>query len=225
MASNDYKMVFEFKIIVKLSLLCAMRSSGFVKLPSERTLQDYTHYFTHRTGFQGDVDKQLASEINQLSLSDAKKFVALSFDEMKIKEGLVYNKHSGEIIGYTDFGDINDELLQLERKLKDPLPIAKYILVFMVRGIFFHLQFPFAHFTTRGITGESLYPLVWEAVRRLEALGLKVISVTSAGASPNRKFFRMHYDKKDPSTFIHKAVNPFAEDQRWLYFFPTLHIS
>lgn len=89
----------------------------------------------------------------------------------------------------------------------------------MVHGIFFHLQFPFAHFATRGIAGESLYPLVWEAVRRLEALGLKVISATSDGASPNRKFFRMHYDKKDPSTFIHKAVNPFAEDQRWLYFF------
>ena len=97
--------------------------------------------------------------------------------------------------------------------MKDPPPIGKYILVFMVHGIFFHLQFPFAHFATRGIAGESLYPLVWEAVRRLEALGLKVISAKSDGASPNRKFFRMHYNKKDPSTFIHKAVNPFAEDQ------------
>ena len=131
-----HPMIIKWCLNLKLlssSAYYAMRSSGFVKLPSERTLRDYTHYFTHRTGFQDDVDKQLASEINQLSLSDAKKFVALSFDEMKIKEGLVYNKHSGEIIGYTDFGDINDELLQLERKLKDPLPIAKYILVFMVR--------------------------------------------------------------------------------------------
>ena len=143
---------------------------------------------------------------------------------MKIKEGLVYNKHSGEIIGYTDLGDINDELLQLERKLKDPPPIAKYILVFMVHGIFFHLQFPFAHFATRGITGESLYPLVWEAVRRLEALGLKVISATSDGASPNRKFFRMHYDQKDPSTFIHKASIHLLKINDGSTFFPTLHI-
>ena len=107
-----HPMIIKWCLNLKLSSSAyyAMRSSGFVKLPSERTLRDYTHYFTHRTGFQNDVDKQLASEINQLSLSDAKRFVALSFDEMKIKEGLVYNKHSGEIIGYTDLGGINDEL-------------------------------------------------------------------------------------------------------------------
>ncbi len=33
------------------------------------------------------------------SISENKRFVSLMLDEMKIKEGLVYNKHSGEMIG------------------------------------------------------------------------------------------------------------------------------
>ena len=37
----------------------AMRRSGFVKLPSERTLRDYTHLFKADTGIQDEVTKQL----------------------------------------------------------------------------------------------------------------------------------------------------------------------
>ena len=40
---------------------------------------------------------------------------------MKIKEGLVYNKYSGEIIGFTHLGDIN-ELMKLEQG--DHPPVA-----------------------------------------------------------------------------------------------------
>ena len=33
----------------------ALRTSGFVKLPSERTLRDYIHYFSNEPGFQQEV--------------------------------------------------------------------------------------------------------------------------------------------------------------------------
>jgi hypothetical protein len=78
----------------------ALRSSGFLKLPSERTLRDYTNYFDHKPGFQDEIDEQLISEI-PISLSGTRRCVALILDEMKIKEGLVYNKHTGEIIGFS----------------------------------------------------------------------------------------------------------------------------
>ena len=45
----------------------AMRDSGFVKLPSERTLRDY---FEVKTGFQDEVDEQLIQEISSLHLSE-----------------------------------------------------------------------------------------------------------------------------------------------------------
>ena len=64
----------------------------------------------------------------------------------------------------------------------------------MVRGIMFKLEFPLAHFGTRDAAGDILFPIVWEAIRRLEARELKVLCITADGASPNRKLFRMHED-------------------------------
>ena len=60
---------------------------------------------------------------------------------MKIKEGLVYNKHSGSIIGFTDLGDINNELMRPQQDGEHP-PIANHVLVLMVRGIFLDYNFP-----------------------------------------------------------------------------------
>ena len=72
-----------------------LRTSGFVKLPSEQTLYDYTHYFKLKTGFQDEVNSQLVEEIEKLNVKESQKFVGLLVDEMKEKEGLVYSKHSG----------------------------------------------------------------------------------------------------------------------------------
>lgn len=134
---------------------------------------------------------------------------------MKIKEGLVYNKYSGSIIGFTDLGDVNNELMRLQQDDEHP-PVASHVLVLMVRGIFFKLQFPYAHFGTEGITADILYPIVWEAVRLLEVDGFKVICVTADGDSANRKFFRMH--KISELLVPYKTKNPYAMDGRWLYF-------
>ena len=39
------------------------------------------------------------------------RYFALCWDEVKIKEGLVFDKHT---CGFTDLGDINNDLNQLE---------------------------------------------------------------------------------------------------------------
>ena len=39
-------------------------------------------------------------------------------DEMHIKEGLVYNKHTGELVGFVDIGDINNHLMQVNMSLQ-----------------------------------------------------------------------------------------------------------
>lgn len=196
----------------------ALRTSGFIKLPSERTLRDYTNYFANKPGFQHEVNQQLIDEVNLDVLPEERRYVALLIDEMKIKEGLVYNKYSGEMIGFTNLGDINDQLLRLEEGDSEHPPIATHILALMVRGILFKLEFPYAHFGTQGITAEILFPIVWEAVRLLESSGLKVLCITADGASPNRKFFRMHRSGSDPSSITYKTRNPYAKDNRWLFF-------
>ena len=160
-------------MLISSSAYRAMRSSGFVRLPSDRTLRDYTNYFENKTGFQDEVDQQLAKEVSSLRLPESRKFFGILLDEMKIKKGLVYNKHSGKIIGFTDLGDINDDLLRLEQEGEHP-DVAKYVLAVMVRGTLCELEFPYAHFGTRGITADLLFPIVDEAVYRLEARGLKL---------------------------------------------------
>lgn len=38
--------------------------------------------------------------------AEHRSFVGVLFDEVKIKEDLVYDKHSGEIVGYVNLGEI-----------------------------------------------------------------------------------------------------------------------
>ena len=53
-------------------------------------------------------------------------------------------------------------------------------LVGFTGGIFSNLQFPYAHFATQGATAAALYPLVWEAVQRLEYCGFNVIALQNS---------------------------------------------
>ena len=167
-----------------------------------------------------EVNQQLHKEAKLNDLQESRKFCAIVVDEMKIKENLIYDKFSGEIIGFTQLGEINNELLKLERDCKSDMdhpPLAKNLLVLMVRGIFFKLDFPYAHFASESATADILHPIIWEAVRQIESIGVKVISITADGASSNRRFFRMH--QTSPSSLTYKTRNPYAEDgKRWIYF-------
>ena len=198
----------------------ALRTSGFIQLPSERTLRDYTHFFKSAPGFHSDLNEQLKKEAVIESLPESQRFVALLIDEMKIKEDLVYDKYSGHVLGFISLGDLSDTVTRLEQGCDAEVlhpTLAKYILVLMVRGIFFRLEFPYAHFGTDGATADFLFPIIWEAIRQLEGIGFKVICVTGDGASPNRKFFRMHGEK---GNLIYKTHNPFADqkEKRSLFF-------
>ena len=75
----------------------ALRKSGCIVLPSQRTLRDYTHFATAVTGFSCDVDRQLidAAEVFTPTCPEWKKNVILLMDEMYIREDLVYDKFSG----------------------------------------------------------------------------------------------------------------------------------
>ena len=198
----------------------AMRSAGFIKLPSERTLRDYTHYFKSQPGFQREVIEELIREAKLDTLPEEQRYCGLIVDEMKVKESLVYDKYTGGVTGFTNVGKINDDLLQLERDCQaetGPAPVATHLLVLMVRGLLFKLNFPFAHFATTGVTADLLFPIVWESIRLLESIGLKVMCITADGASSNRKFFRMHRGPDDASP-TYKTRNPFAQEERFIYF-------
>lgn len=90
-----------------------------LKLPSSRTLRDYTHIYKPQIGFQKEVDEQLCREIQLDQLAEWQTSIGILFDEMKIREGLVYNKHSSEIVGFVNLGNINNELHEFEKLCSD----------------------------------------------------------------------------------------------------------
>ena len=194
----------------------ALRSAGLITLPSERTLRDYTHWIRAGTGFIPEVDSQLVKEAGISEEKD--RFVVLVWDEMKVHEDLVFDKNSCQLVGFTNLGEVNNQLdkfNQLCLSENEPKPeVASHMLLFMVRGMFSSLQFPYAHFATQGATAAALYPLVWEAVQRLEYCGFNVIAFCCDGASPNRAFYKMHGSTGE---LVYKTPNPFCDD-RDIYF-------
>ncbi len=73
---------------------------------------------------------------------------------------------------------MNDHLLALERSVVQDKPdkerLAKTMMVFMVRGLFTPLRFPYAQFPCGSVTGDLLFYPFWQAVYILERMGLKV---------------------------------------------------
>ncbi len=108
--------------------------------------RDYCNAIRPQVGFNSGVISELKQAVE--NFEGHQKFVCISFDEMKISEGLVFDKYSVKLIGFTDFGDgeINEACLQKEKTL------ATHALLFLVRGISSDLKFPLAYFATDGLT-------------------------------------------------------------------------
>ena len=131
----------------------------------------------------------------------------------------MFLKHSGNLIGFVNLGSVNDLLLKYESYLKSESDktspqLAKSMLVFMVRGLFTPLQFPYAQLPCKALSGDLIFTPFWEAASRLERIGFKVVSATADGASPNRTFF-LH----TTSATEYKTLNPFSAEERYIFFF------
>ncbi len=136
----------------------AVRESGIIKLPSERTLTDYTHWTTPHSGVQYEFVEQL-KEILEGELLSKPHNVSLSMDEMKIKNGLVFNKHSGQLTGFVDLGSVNADI---EKVLSDGIAktdktLADHAFVFLARAVFKPtIAIPVAHYFSTSLSGTCI---------------------------------------------------------------------
>ena len=117
--------------------------------------------FVHR-GFNPKVINELATKTE--SFSGPERFVTILFDEMKVQEDLVWDKNTGELIGFVHLGEISVNYATLQ----DCKKLATHVLVFLFKSIVNPLSYSFATFATT------------------------VIVATADGASSNRIFFRIH---------------------------------
>ncbi len=154
--------------------------------------------------------------MNYEQSSPSYKKVTIMMDEMKIKSGLVFNKS----VSY--LGDINRDLENLKVSLNDDdtttpkqPELADSMLVMMVRTIFNpSFTFPIAQYPTTSLSGEKIYPVMWDVIEALEINDIQVHAISCDGLSANRKFFRISMD-------IDKSLKiPFKIDSsRSVYFF------
>ena len=183
-------------MIIKFCLSLAAKSSsaykdlrynnktgtGVLVLPSLRTLRNYKNYIRPTRGFNPDIVNELAKKT--ASFSETERYVTILFDEMKIQENLVWDKHSDELIGFVDLGDINVNFATL----KNTQTLATHVLVFFVKSVVNPLSYSFPTFATDGIAAYQIMPIFWQPIKYLEKINLKVIAATADGASQIENF-------------------------------------
>ena len=87
----------------------------------------------------------------------------------------MFNKASRALVGFHDLGEVNNLLGDMKSGLKHPntrRPLAKVMLVFMVRGLFTTINAPYDQFAAATTKGVTLFPLFQQVVCRLTELGL-----------------------------------------------------
>ena len=160
----------------------ALRESGCVALPSQRTLRDYTHFVKAASGFSTAVDQQLMEAADIHTCEERDKYVVLI---LHIKQELVYDKQTGvlsilficfiilcytftlgALIGFVNLGEVNNHLIAYEQSILDEpsqQKLANSMMVIMVRGLFSQLEFPYVQFPCKAVTGdllESIQPIL-----------------------------------------------------------------
>ena len=192
-----------------------LRDSGALILPSERVLRDYKNYFKPKAGINKENVESLREKAS--SIRGPQRYVALVMDEMKIQSNLGFDKYSGNLICFIDLGDPMTNFANLQ---KDD-SMARHALAFLVRGLCTDVKHVIAYFFTGNVTSFQLMSIFWKVVSTLElSLNLWVCAAVNDGASPNRKFFRLHsklaVDLK--CDVVYKTPNLFAMS-RFIYFF------
>ena len=193
-----------------------LRDSGALVLPSERVRRDYKNYFKPKAGINKENVESLREKAS--SFSPRQRYIAIIMDEMKIQSNLVFDKVSGDLIGFIDLGDPMTNFACLT----DEDPVASHALAFLVRGLCTDLKHIIAYFFTGNVTSFQLMPLFWRTVSVLEmSLKLHVCAAVNDGASPNRKFFRLHSKmaKGMECDVVYKTPNIYAPSQ-FIFFFP-----
>ena len=155
----------------------------FFEITSCCYLEKYINFTDVTIGFNPDIITKLALESKIHEMEEKDRHVIIAFDEMQIKSNLVYHRGTGQLIGFSEMGDINEEFSYLQRTSAageneecdfTSRELATHVTLYMVRGICSSLLYPFGYFASAGMTSSQLYFTTMEAIRVLTAINFKV---------------------------------------------------
>ena len=134
-----------------------------------------------KPGFSKSVLEALKIKVNAMDCRD--KNVVLVFDEMSIKESLLYNVGRDIIEGFEDFGHIGQTRY-----------IANHAIAFMIRGLASKWK-PIGYFLSSGpIRTKTLQSLTRSCISKFTETGLNVVALVCDQGSNNRSFIQ-HLEK------------------------------
>ena len=175
----------------------ALQDSGVLKLPTGRTLSDYKNFNKPGGGWNGEVLNEMRKRLCERNLDDRGRWGGLFFDEVKVKEGLVFDQSTWELVGFTDLGSDEADMKDLVRESNDPTinsdaGLATHVLQFFFKSLFANFEYPCAYFLTNGVKSSQLNNIFWEGVSVLHSLNFQILLVCCDGAASNRAFVKMN---------------------------------
>lgn len=168
-------------------------------LPSISTLNKKSAYDTNtEDGLMHETMKSMEEDFNHhfkdKEIIDWDRMGILKFDEMKIKEKMVFNPHTNEIIGFTDptltVDVLKSELETMDKDVQEGKrtkpQIAKNILVFMFeRWDGEPMKRVVARYSVGKANGEFLHNTILHVISGLASRGFIVNQISSDGATEN----------------------------------------
>jgi hypothetical protein len=132
-----------------------LRDSGALILPSEHILRDYKNYFKPKAGLNAENIEALRERV--VSYTTIQHYVVLVMDKMKIQSNLVFDKYTGDLIGFVDLGDPATNYATLG----DEDVMASHALAFLVRGMCSDFKHVIAYYFTENITSYQIMSFFW----------------------------------------------------------------
>lgn len=128
-------------------------------------------------GFQKSALNSLNEISKEMQDNNKKLLVAVSFDEMAIRQHISWLHHKKKFSGYIDFGTTVHAT--------DPLPIATQAIVIMVNGLNAELSVPVAYFYINALIAQEKAIMIATVLKALTKIGIRVLSITSDGLFTN----------------------------------------
>ena len=92
-------------------------------------MRDYKNYFKPKAGINKENIEHLREKTS--SFVGIQRYVAILMDEMKIQSNLVFDKNSGDLVGFIDLGDPMTNYANLQ----EDDTVATHALAFLARGL------------------------------------------------------------------------------------------
>lgn len=138
------------------------------------------------------------------------------WDEISLQSHVEYNKHTGKLIGFTDFGNLTD---------KTAPGIGDHALVFLFRPYLNNWTQIISVFCAKGATPDTtLAKLIVQAIINLKKAGAIVTATTCDGSSTNKTALSALEIDGEKVTLKNYFCNPAELDRQVFVIFDVTHI-